>query len=81
MRPSINRSAGTDGLDRWRICRANNPDVPHRRLTKETAVLAVELARTLIPDFERGACSVETIHKHSSTGGLQPNLLLVLKRT
>jgi len=37
-------------------CGAGEPthfDVPHRRLTEEAIVLAVDLTRTLIADFER----------------------------
>ena len=44
-------------------------DVPHRRLTKEALVFAVELTRTLIADFERRARGIEPFNEHSFSRG------------
>jgi hypothetical protein len=53
-------------------CRAGEPthfDVPHRRLTEEALVLAVELTRTLIADFERHTRGIEPFNEHSFSRG------------
>src|ERR1700684_824844 len=54
-------------------------DVPHRRLTKEALVLAVELTRALIADFERRARGIDPFNDHSFSRGNQSKLFLVLK--
>ena len=49
-------------------CRVGEPthfDIPHRRLTEEALVLAVELTRALIADFERRARGIEPFSEHS----------------
>ncbi len=38
-------------------------DIPHRRLTEEALVLAVELTRALIADFERRARGIDPFAK------------------
>jgi hypothetical protein len=56
-------------------------NVPHRRLTEEALILAVELTRTLIAGFERRAGGIEPFHKHSLARGNQSKLFLELKWT
>src|SRR6266849_10073947 len=71
----------TDRLH-WRSAwRTKSPDIPHRRLAEETAVLAVELAGAFVPDLKGSARGVEPIHEHAAPRCLQPKLFLVLKRT
>ena len=53
-------------------CGAGEPthfDVPHRRLTEEALVLAVELTRTLIADFGRRARGIDPFNRHSFSRG------------
>ncbi len=45
----------TDRLNRRSPWRAQVPNVPHRWLTEQPAVLAIELADTFVPDLNRGA--------------------------
>src|ERR1700733_15605964 len=61
--------------------RAEGSDISPRWLAKEPAVLAVELAGTLVSHLKRRTCGVQTIDEHTSPRGLQPKLLLILKRT
>src|ERR1035441_826624 len=63
------------------IGKSKSPNVPQRRLSEETAVFAIELAGTFVPDLEGRAGGVQTIHKHASSRGMQTELLLILKRT
>ncbi len=44
-------------------------DIPYWGLTKEAFVLAIELTRALIPDFERCASSIEPLDQHSLARG------------
>ena len=57
------------------------PNIPHRWLAEETAVLAIELARAFVSDLKAGTRRVQTIQKHMTPRCLQPKLLLILKRT
>jgi hypothetical protein len=53
-------------------CGAGEPthfDVPHRRLTEEAPVLAVELTRTPIAYFERRARSIDPFNEPSFSRG------------
>lgn len=56
-------------------------DVTHRRLAEVAAVFSIELTDTLVSDLKGHCGSVETIDEHSSSGGLQSQLLLILQRT
>ena len=78
----INPSHGpwiTERLQRRSARRAQNPNIPHWWVAEETAVFAVELARTFVSDFKGSACGVEIIDEHASPRGLQPKLLLILR--
>ena len=60
--------------------RAESPNIPHRWLAEEAAVLAIELSGALVADFEGRAGGVQTIHEHAFASGLQMKLFLILKR-
>ena len=68
LRPAPNRGAispaRVETLSReW--LRPREPtcfDIPHWGLAKEAFVLAIELTRTLVPDFERGAGCIEPLN-------------------
>lgn len=55
-------------------------DIAHGWLAEEAAVLAVELADAFIANFVRSAGGIDPVHEHALSGGLQPELLLILKR-
>jgi hypothetical protein len=61
--------------------RAEGPNIPHRRLSEEAAVFAIESAGTFVSDLKSRTRCVQTIHEHAFPRCLQPNLLLILKRT
>lgn len=54
-------------------------DVVQGRLTETAVVLSVELTRTLVSKFERGAGCIDSLSA-SALGGREPKLLLILKR-
>ena len=59
------RSAGSLIADHCGAGQSSHFDVPHRRLTEEALVLAIELTRTLIADFERRARGIDPFSEHS----------------
>ena len=69
------------GLQRGSTGGAEGPDVADGRLTEKAAVFAIELAGAFVADFEGGAGGVEAVHEHALARCLQPELLLILKRT
>src|ERR1035441_9057424 len=71
----------TDRLHRRSAWRAKGPNIPHRRLTEEPAVFAVELAGAFVSNLKGRAGGVQTIHEHTSPRCLQPKLFLILKWT
>ena len=72
MRPLL--ASGCDGSEAAAL------DIPHGRLTKEPAVLPVELAGAFIADFEGGAGGVQSLIQHALPGNMETQLLLVLQR-
>ena len=52
-----------------RPCEPTRFDIPHWGLAKEAFVLAIELTRALIPDFERCAGCIEPLDQHSLARG------------
>jgi hypothetical protein len=72
-------SAG-GGSDRSDIAVSQGLNIANWWLAKETPVLAVELAYTLVTDFIRRARRINSIHEHALPCRLQPELLLILER-
>ncbi len=67
---------------RWKsggACDSARFDIANRRLAEESAVFPVELAGTLIADFEGGTCCIQTLIEHAFSGYMQSKLLLVLQ--
>lgn len=69
------------GLQGRRSGGAEGSDVANGRLAEKAAVFAIELAGAFVADFEGCTGGVETVHEHALARRLQPELLLVLKRT
>jgi hypothetical protein len=49
-------------------------------LAEEAVVFAIELAGAFVADFEGGGGGVDSVDEHAAAGGLQTELLLILKR-
>src|SRR5438445_1173481 len=67
-------------IDLGDVALSQGLDVSNGRLAEESAVLAAELAHTLVADLVRSVCSIETVHQHSLACSLEPQLFLILQR-
>lgn len=54
-------------------------DVPHRGLAEEAFVLAVELARAFLPDFECRTGCIQPLCEHALARGNQSKRFLILQ--
>jgi hypothetical protein len=49
--------------------------IAYRLLAEESTGLPAKLAHTLVANLVRSACGIETVHQHSLTSGLEPQLV------
>ncbi len=70
-----------DGFHRWRCWRTQAADISDWRLAEQAAVFTVELTGAFVSHLKCDSGRVDIVGEHAGSRGLQPNLLLVLKRT
>ena len=80
----INLSAGTlpitGRLQGQTGGRAESLNIPLGRLAEEAVVFAIEVAGAFVSNLKSRSCGINIIHEHALSCGMQPELLLILKR-
>src|SRR3984885_8784149 len=77
-RPS---NSALSGSDRHDLAVSQGLDIANWGPAKESPVLAIELARASVADFERRTCRIQFTREHALPRGMQAKLLLKLQRT
>ena len=69
------------GGDRHDFAVSQRFNIANWRPTKESPVLAIELARAFVADLERRTCRIQFTREYALPRGMQAKLLLKLQRT
>jgi aryl-alcohol dehydrogenase-like predicted oxidoreductase len=74
-------NSALSGGNRHNFAVSQGLDIANWRPAKESPVLAIELARAFVADFERRTCRIQVTREHALPRGMQAKLLLKLQRT